>query len=95
MVAPGSRTRFAKRGSGFFSPRRAIAAVVAIIFTLLVTYFWGIPMLADRVAEKVPVAWEETVGRSVVSAVTSVAPACENPAAVAALDRNAAPAAQP
>ena len=86
-AAPHRRRTFAKRGTGFFSARRAMAAVAGIIVALLVAYFWGVPILADKVAEKVPVAWEETVGRSVTAAAASFAPPCTNPAKVEALER--------
>jgi Zn-dependent protease with chaperone function len=85
-AAPGRR-RFAKRGLGFLSPRRAIAAAGALILALLVAYFWGVPMLANSVAEKVPVSWEESVGRSVAAGLTRTFRPCNDPAAVAALDR--------
>ena len=55
------------------------------MLALLVAYFWGVPMLANSVAEKVPVSWEEKVGSSVAAAVASSARPCTDPAAVGAL----------
>ncbi|HKS05843.1 MAG TPA: M48 family metallopeptidase [Gemmatimonadaceae bacterium] len=85
-LAPG-RQRFVKRARGFFSPRRTIAAAAALVLALLVAYFWGVPTLANSVAAKVPVSWEEKVGSSVAAAVAQTARPCNDPAATAALER--------
>jgi len=48
-------------------------AVVAIVAAL---YLWGIPLLATLAAERVPVAWEERLGASVVEQIASPAQRC-------------------
>lgn len=85
--APANLKRFSRRRTGFFSSRRAIAAVAALVVVPIIAYVWAIPYFADRVAKRVPVSWEENVGRSLNTAFASTTLACDNPAGVAALDR--------
>lgn len=49
-------------------------------------WLWGVPRLAARVAARVPVAWEENLGRSVTSQFLAVSGRCEVPAVQAAVD---------
>ncbi len=45
----------------------AVLAAVAMVVLLLFAYFQGIPWLADRVASRVPPAWEQRLGDEVLA----------------------------
>jgi beta-barrel assembly-enhancing protease len=83
----------AQAGIRFHDPRRraarirlTVVAAVAVVAVTAVIYLWGIPLLASVVTPRVPVAWEERVGRS---AMTHLAPPdrqCRDPELLAAMD---------
>jgi hypothetical protein len=49
---------------------------------LALIYAWGIPALANHMATRVPVTWEEGVGRAVVRSLVSTADSCAIPAGI-------------
>lgn len=65
-IAPEAAARF-------HDPRRrrqrmvlTLLAGVAVVVVTVAVYLWGIPALAAVVAARVPVAWEESLGASIV-----------------------------
>jgi Zn-dependent protease with chaperone function len=65
-VAPHVGRRFHDPGRRRARIRWTIVAGVGAIATAVAIYVWGIPALAALVAPRVPVAWEESVGRAAV-----------------------------
>jgi predicted Zn-dependent protease len=59
-----------------------VAAIVAVWWLM---YAWGIPSLADTVASRLPVAWEEQLGAVVTDAIAPMERRCSNQAQFAAL----------
>jgi len=78
--------------SGRFAPairrrKRQIAGIVAAsILAAGALYFGIIPFLADRLAARVPVSWEEELGREVMETLTLGESRCQAPAAAAAVN---------
>ena len=63
-------------------PSRARLAALAAVAVIAITgalYLWGIPALAAVLAPRVPMAWEDAVGRSVVEYLAPAAAVCRNP----------------
>jgi len=58
-------------------------AVVAIVAAI---YLWGIPIVAEVVAARVPIAWEERLGGSVVESLVPPEKRCRSEAGQRALD---------
>lgn len=80
-------------GPRFHDPRRRAArlkwTVVAgggVLAATVALYLWGIPALAALLAPRVPVAWEENVGRAAVAFLAPPERRCGDPALGAALD---------
>ncbi|HEY7203598.1 MAG TPA: M48 family metallopeptidase [Methylomirabilota bacterium] len=72
-------------GSRFHDPRRrgarvrwTIAAGAGVIVLAVAIYLWGIPALAALVAPRVPVAWEESVGRAAIGHLAPPGRRCED-----------------
>jgi Zn-dependent protease with chaperone function len=85
-AAPGFRRRFhdpSRRGGRLRLTILAAVAVVAIIGAL---YLWGIPVLAALAAPRVPVAWEEELGRSAMEYLAPEPRVCRDPRLRQALD---------
>ena len=85
-VAPQLGPRFhdpARRGSRV---RLTVLAAVAVVAITGAVYFWGIPGLAALVAPRVPLAWEERLGQSVVEYLAPPEFTCEDPRRQEALD---------
>jgi len=59
--------------------------VAAIVVVWWLLYAWGIPALADAVAARLPVAWEEQLGATVTDTVAPLERRCSRPAQYAAL----------
>ena len=83
----------APAGAGFHDPagrgrrvRLTVLAGVAVIGITAALYLWGIPLLAALVAPRVPVAWEESLGRAVMDQLAPPARLCAIPAGQRALD---------
>lgn len=73
-------------GSRFHDPgrrRRRVAltalAAVAVVAIAAALYLWGIPAAAGVVAARVPVSWEERLGRSIVEHLVPAGKACTEP----------------
>lgn len=80
-------------GPRFHDPRRraarlrwTIVAAGGVLAATVAIYLWGIPVLAALVTPRVPVAWEESVGRSAVSVLAPPERRCGDPALSAAMD---------
>jgi predicted Zn-dependent protease len=85
-LAPELATRFhnpARRGR-----RRQLTILAAggAIVLAAVIYLWVIPFVADRVAMRVPVAWEEQLGRGAVTYLAPPEKRCEDPKLTAAVN---------
>ncbi len=60
------------------------AAAILVVWAL---YFWGIPVLADQAAARVPVSWEEQLGRAVVGEMAPDDKRCADPERIGVLDQ--------
>ncbi len=78
LAHPGRRARRA----WFIAAGTAAAATLGAVL-----YLWGIPALADRVAARVPVSWEEDLGRTVADQLAADLGRCADTAAAGALER--------
>jgi predicted Zn-dependent protease len=84
-LAPEFSARFhnpARRGRRL---RLTILAAGGVIVLGAAIYLWVIPFVADAVAMRVPVAWEEQVGRGAVPYLAPPEKRCEDPRLTAAL----------
>jgi predicted Zn-dependent protease len=63
-----------------------VLAGLAVVAAVAAIYLWGIPVAAEVVAERVPIAWEESLGRSVVDSLVSREQRCLTDAGQQALD---------
>ena len=73
-------------GLRFHDPRRrgrrvlfTAGAAVAVIAICAALYLWGIPAAAGVVAARVPVSWEEDLGRAVVESLVKPDKQCGSP----------------
>jgi predicted Zn-dependent protease len=77
----------------FHDPRRrgrrlqlTVLAGLAVVAVVTAIYLWGIPVAAEVIAERVPVTWEESLGRSVVDSLVPREQRCLTDAGQRALD---------
>jgi predicted Zn-dependent protease len=87
QAAPAYRSRFT---SPPLRPRRTRFALAGGALALAVgaaMYFWGIPWLAARAAVRVPLQWEERLGRSLVEQLVPDQLVCHDPERQAAVER--------
>ncbi|HEY7868709.1 MAG TPA: hypothetical protein VIF59_05750, partial [Methylomirabilota bacterium] len=84
----------AHAGARFHDPRRrgarlrwTVAAAAGVLAATAAIYLWGIPALVALVTPRVPVAWEESLGRSAVSVLAPPEQRCGDPAVAEAMDR--------
>jgi predicted Zn-dependent protease len=84
----------APAGARFHDPRRrgarlrwTVAAAAGVLAATAAIYLWGIPALVALVTPRVPVAWEESLGRSAVSVLAPPERRCGDPAVADAMDR--------
>jgi beta-barrel assembly-enhancing protease len=72
-----------------FRPRRNTAKIVGWSLCAIglgaTAYVWGAPIMADAIAPKVPVAWEEGLGRTVAARLAPTARRCGDSTALADL----------
>ncbi|MGH7421495.1 MAG: M48 family metallopeptidase, partial [Candidatus Rokuibacteriota bacterium] len=80
-------------GLRFHDPRRrgarlkwTILAAGGVLAATVAIYLWGIPALAALVTPHVPVAWEESVGRSAMAFLAPPERRCRDAALGAAMD---------
>ena len=85
-VAPQLGHRFHNPGIRRHRLRLTILAAVAVVGITGALYLWGIPALASLVAPRVPVAWEERLGRSAMDYLAPRELICEDPRRQKALD---------
>jgi len=78
-AVPQLRSRFANPAWRVLRGRLALAGSAAVLAIVAVAYFWGIPLLAARVAARVPVEWEERLGRSLVAQLAPDGLRCDDP----------------
>ena len=64
---------------------RALGAAALTVVIIVLLYFYGIPLMAERVAERVPPAWEDKLGKSVADEFVKNMDECKDPALTAAL----------
>jgi predicted Zn-dependent protease len=64
-----------------------LVPAITVIVALVALYALIIPRLAERVAARVPVSWEESLGEAVTESFTSGATTCAEPERIAALDK--------
>jgi Zn-dependent protease with chaperone function len=86
-AAAPHRQRFrapARRSVGVLT---TIATAVALVLLGWVLYVWGIPALANAVAVRLPVAWEEQLGEVVVEELAPAARRCRGQSQQDALEQ--------
>ena len=66
--------------------RLTVLAGVAVIGITAALYLWGVPLIAALAAPRVPVAWEESLGRAVTDQLAPPDRMCANPSGQRALD---------
>jgi Zn-dependent protease with chaperone function len=83
-VSPGWRVGTAPRG-----PRRLLQLLgvgACALAGLAAIYWWGIPALARVVAARVPVSWEEKLGRGMMESLAPEGRRCADPERQAKID---------
>lgn len=78
-VAPGVATRFHDPSRRRMRAKLTVLAAFAVIGITAALYLWGIPALSGVVARRVPVSWEEQLGRSVVDQLAPLDEQCTDP----------------
>lgn len=63
-----------------------VLAGLAVVAVVAAIYLWGIPAAAEVVAGRVPIAWEESLGRAVVDSLAPPEKRCRTDAGQRALD---------
>jgi predicted Zn-dependent protease len=63
-----------------------VLAALAVVAIVAAIYLWGIPVASEIVAARVPIAWEESLGRSVVESLVKPEMRCHTDAGQRALD---------
>jgi predicted Zn-dependent protease len=81
-VAPHYRDRFTDASRRRARTRAVVAGVAAAVAAAGAVYLWIIPLLAARVAARLPVTWEESLGRRVVAEMVDSTAICPHPAAL-------------
>lgn len=83
----------APQPSGFHDPagrgrrvRLTVLAGIAVIGITAALYLWGVPLIAALAAPRVPLAWEESLGRAVTDHLAPADRMCANPSGQRALD---------
>jgi len=85
-IAPQLGRRFHDPAIRRHRVRLTILAAVAVVGIAGALYLWGIPALASLVAPRVPVVWEERLGRSAMDYLAPRELICEDPRRQKALD---------
>jgi predicted Zn-dependent protease len=87
QLAPGARARFHTPARRAMRIRLTLLAAVGVIVFGAALYLWGIPAFANAVASRMPVSWEEQLGRQVVEQLTAMSRRCTDPERLKVLDR--------
>jgi predicted Zn-dependent protease len=85
-VTPGLQLRFHDPRRRRARVRWTIAAAAGVLAVTAAIYLWGIPALAALAAPRVPVAWEENVGRSALAYLAPADRRCGDPRLAATMD---------
>src|SRR5215470_4785082 len=85
-AAPEVGPRFHRPSRRAARVRWTIVAAVAVIAVTAAIYLWGIPALAALLAPRVPVAWEQSVGRSAINYLAPPERRCGDEELNAAID---------
>lgn len=78
-AAPQVGRRFHDPARRAYRLQLTILAGVGVITLSALIYLWGIPAVATVVARRVPVSWEESVGRSAMAYLASPERRCGDP----------------
>ena len=81
-VWPASKKRFRPPGQPRKWARAVLLSAAGAVAVLCGLYFWGIPALASFLAPRIPVAWEEQLGQSVVRQLAPSEKQCTDPVRV-------------
>lgn len=63
----------------------AVAGSLAGLIVIAALYVWGVPVMAERLASRVPLEWEMNIGRSAVARLAPSHRICRNAESLAAL----------
>lgn len=77
--APGWGGRFRHPKRWWLRERLIISSVVTAMVGSAAIYFWGVPALVAVVAPHVPIAWEEQLGREVLTQLAPESRQCTDP----------------
>lgn len=86
-AAPRLRSRFRRPGRFGRRARLAVAGTLAFLGAALAAYLWGLPALAARLVNHVPMSWEGRLGEQVAAQLAGGAPLCGEPALLRAVER--------
>ena len=87
QIAPDAPARFHNPAHRSLRLQFLLLAGAGAILVVWALYFWGIPLLADRAAARVPVSWEEQLGREVVGEMAPANRRCADPERIGVLDQ--------
>lgn len=85
-VAPDAARRMGRRPLLDESARDTITKIGLGLAALAAIYVWGLPALASLVAPRIPVSWEERLGRGLVERMVPPTSRCTDPARQEALE---------
>jgi len=71
----------------WLSGKRLLALLGAVVGILVALYVWVLPALAARVADRIPIEWEEQLGSGLVEAIAPADMRCTDSTRVEALER--------
>lgn len=87
QLAPGARARFHAPARRSTRLRLTLVAAIGVIVLGAALYLWGIPAFANAVASRIPVSWEDQLGRQVVEQLTATSRRCTDPERLKVLDQ--------
>jgi len=85
-LAPEVATRFHNPSRRRLRAKLTVVAAFAVIGITAALYLWGIPALSAAVARRLPVSWEEQLGRSVVDELAPLEEQCTDPIRTQAIE---------
>lgn len=87
---PAVRVLFPKTGFGYGDLRTVVALCVLAAVIVFAGYRYALPWFADQFARRVPVEWEEKLGKPIAGALAPEGVRCGDAAHLQALERMAA-----
>lgn len=87
QLSPGARARFHNPARRAMRLRLTLLAALGVIVFGAALYLWGIPAFANAVASRIPVSWEDQLGRQVVEQLTATSRRCTDPERLKVLDQ--------